>query len=148
MGDRLDGVGGRMGIGRNGERGWVIVGGEGRGLIVRVGGGVGCAVQVDLFFYREPDEGKDREEEEGGAAEFAAVEYAAPTLALGGDAQWGPEAAEAGQWETDAAAGAVPAGAPAGWDVGAAAAPVAPAGWDPAAPAEAPVAPAGWEPAA
>ena len=112
--------------------------------------------QVDLFFYREPEESKDRDEEEGAAPEFAAVEYTAPALALGGDAQWGPEAAEAGQWETDAAA--VPAGVPAaaewattgaapaaaGWDVGAT--PGAPAGWDTAAPAVAP--PAGWEPAA
>jgi small subunit ribosomal protein SAe len=31
-------------------------------------------VQVDLFFYREPDETKDREEEEGGIAEFVPVE--------------------------------------------------------------------------
>ncbi|KAG0569863.1 hypothetical protein M758_6G116800 [Ceratodon purpureus] len=115
-------------------------------------------VMVDLFFYREPEESKDREEEEGAAPEFAAVEYAAPALGLGGDAQWGPEAAEAGQWETPeaavAAAGvpaaewAAPGAAPvaAGWDVGAAAA--APAGWDTAAPAAAPAAPAGWEPAA
>jgi len=113
-------------------------------------------VQVDLFFYREPEESKDRDEEEGAAPDFAAVEYTAPALALGGDAQWGPEAAEAGQWEVDAAAtaAAVPAGTPgpewtgvapaAGWDVGAA--PVAPTGWDTAAPA--PAAPAGWEPAA
>ena len=113
------------------------------GVMIRV-------VQVDLFFYREPEESKDRDEEEAAAPEFAAVDYAAP--GVGGE-QWGPEAAEAAQWEpTDAAA--VPAGAPtaewaapvaapvaAGWDVGAAA---APAGWDTAAAA----APAGWEPAA
>ncbi|XP_024379936.2 small ribosomal subunit protein uS2y [Physcomitrium patens] len=115
-------------------------------------------VMVDLFFYREPDEGKDRDEEEAGAAEFAAVEYPAPALGMVGDAQWGPEAAEAGQWEADASAvatGAVPAGVPAvewtgaavpagaGWDVGAAPAAAPPAGWETAAPA----APAGWEPA-
>lgn len=114
----------------------------------------GWLLQVDLFFYREPEETKDRDDEEGAAPEFAAVEYAAPALALGGDAQWGPEAAEAGQWEVDATAAAVPAGiaapewtgvAPAaGWDVGAA--PAAPAGWDTPA-AAAPAAPAGWEPA-
>jgi len=113
--------------------------------------------QVDLFFYREPEESKDRDEEEGAAPDFAAVEYTAPALALGGDAQWGPEAAEAGQWEADAGtAAAVPVGVPAaewgttgvapaaGWDLGAA--PAAPAGWD--TPAPAPGAPAGWEPAA
>jgi small subunit ribosomal protein SAe len=107
-------------------------------------------VMVDLFFYREPDEGKDREDEEGAAVEFAAVEYAAPAIGIGGDAQWGPETAEAGQWEADAGA-AAPGGAPAGWDMGAGAgagaAPVAPAGWDPAAPADVVAAPAGWEPA-
>jgi small subunit ribosomal protein SAe len=111
-------------------------------------------VMVDLFFYREPEESKDRDEEEGAAPEFAAVEYAAPAL-LTGDAEWGPEAAQAGQWE-GATEAAVPAGAPAtewaapaaaptaGWDVGA----PAPAGWDTAAAAPAPAAPAGWEPAA
>jgi len=101
-------------------------------------------VMVDLFFYREPEETKEREEDEGAAPEFAAVEYAAPALGLAGE-QWGPEAAEAGQWEPEVAAvpasGAVPA---AGWDVAA----PAPAGWDTAAPAAAPAAPAGWEPAA
>jgi small subunit ribosomal protein SAe len=98
-------------------------------------------VMVDLFFYREPEDSKERDEEEGAAPEFAAVEYAAPALGLGGE-QWGPEAAEAGQWEPEAAVPAgVPAAAPAaaGWDVGAA--PAVPAGWDTAAAA----APAGWE---
>lgn len=113
-----------------------------------------CRFQVDLFFYREPEESKDRDEEEGAAPEFAAVEYAAPTIGMGGEAQWGPEAAGAGQWEPEVAAAAgVPAAdwtaptdapAAAGWDVGAA----APAGWDTAAAAApAPAAPAGWEPA-
>lgn len=116
------------------------------------------AWQVDLFFYREPEESKDRDEEEGAAPDFAAVEYTAPTIALGGDQQWGVEGAEAGQWEADSAvapanvAGAewatAGAAAPAaGWDVGAA--PAAPAGWDnSAAPAAAAAPPAGWEPAA
>jgi small subunit ribosomal protein SAe len=112
-------------------------------------------MQVDLFFYREPEESKDHDEEEGAAPEFAAVEYTAPALGLPADAEWGPEAAQASQWEGDAAA--APAAAPAaewaapsavpaaGWDVGA----PAPAGWDTAAaPAAAPAAPAGWEPAA
>ncbi len=65
-------------------------------------------VQVDLFFYREPDETKDREEEEGGVAEFVPVEYAAPPLPVpGADTQWEGEAA--GQWEPDLASVAVPA---------------------------------------
>jgi small subunit ribosomal protein SAe len=110
-------------------------------------------VMVDLFFYREPEEAKDRDEDEGAAPEFAAVEYAAP--ALTGE-QWGPEAAEAGQWEPEVAAVAAPAAewaaqagavpAAAGWDMGA----PAPAGWDTTAAPDAPaaVAPAGWEPAA
>lgn len=137
-----------------GFRGWDVA----RTLNCLVNAIGGCALQVDLFFYREPDEGKDRDEEEAGAAEFAAVEYPAPALGMVGDAQWGPEAAEAGQWEADASAvatGAVPAGVPAvewtgaavpagaGWDVGAAPAAAPPAGWETAAPA----APAGWEPA-
>ena len=121
-------------------------------LGVMIGG-----VQVDLFFYREPEESKDRDEEEAAAPEYAAAGYAAPAIGLGGE-QWGLEAAEAGQWEPSegaAVASGVPAGAewaaPAaapvagGWDVGAAA--VAPPGWDTAA-AAAPAAPAGWEPAA
>ncbi len=46
-------------------------------------------MQVDLFFYREPDETKDREDEEGGVAEFVPVEYAAPPLPVSGaDTQW------------------------------------------------------------
>ncbi len=64
-------------------------------------------MQVDLFFYREPDETKDREEEEGGVAEFVPVEYAAPPLPVpGADTQWEGEAA--GQWEPDLASVAVP----------------------------------------
>jgi hypothetical protein len=65
-------------------------------------------VQVDLFFYREPDETKDREEEEGGVAEFVPVEYSAPPIPIpGADAQWEGDAA--GQWEPDVASIAIPA---------------------------------------
>ncbi len=65
-------------------------------------------VQVDLFFYREPDETKDREEEEGGIAEFVPVEYGALPLPVpGADTQW--EADAPGQWEPDVASAAVPA---------------------------------------
>lgn len=46
-------------------------------------------MQVGLFFYREPDETKDREDEEGGVAEIVPVEYAAPPLPVpGADTQW------------------------------------------------------------
>jgi small subunit ribosomal protein SAe len=46
-----------------------------------------------LFFYREPEEVKDREEEEGMVQEFTPAEYGAPAIAAveqwtgdGGDA--------------------------------------------------------------
>ena len=51
-----------------------------------------CSLQVDLFFYRDPEEAKDQEEEAAGAPEYAAVEYAAP-------GQWGAD-----QWTSDVAA--------------------------------------------
>ena len=66
--------------------------------------------QVDLFIYREPEEAKDRDDEEGVAHEFAQPEYAAPALLSAADAQWGPEGADAAQWEPDTAA-AIPAAA-------------------------------------
>ncbi|CAK9189993.1 unnamed protein product [Sphagnum troendelagicum] len=111
-------------------------------------------VMVDLFFYREPDETKDREEEEGAIAEFVPVEYGALPLPVpGADTQW--EADAPGQWEPDVASAAVPAvvAAPdwttqvpaAGWE--GAAAPV-PAGWEGAAPGweGATGAPGNWDP--
>jgi hypothetical protein len=65
-------------------------------------------VQVDLFFYRDPEEAKEQEEEAAAAPEFAAItDYPA------GD-QWG--ASE--QWPTDAVA--PPATVAAGADWGAA----------------------------
>lgn len=114
-------------------------------------------VMVDLFFYREPDETKDREEEEGGAADFTAPEYVPPPALTADATEWTQD----GQWEAEggAAPPAVipPAAAPAEW----AQAPP-PAGWDPAAIAPAsfvppsipaasgweaapPAAPSGWE---
>lgn len=119
-------------------------------------------VMVDLFFYREPDEAKERDEEEGGAPEFTPAEYVPPPTLTASDAQW--DGAEAVQWEAEAApaaAGAVPPGAlpadwvpaPAattGWDTasgtpaGYVAPPVAPSGWETATPASAP---SGWDPA-
>ncbi|BBN03774.1 small subunit ribosomal protein SAe [Marchantia polymorpha subsp. ruderalis] len=105
-------------------------------------------VMVDLFFYREPDETKDREEEEGGPAEFTATEYVPPSALVATEGQW--EGVEAGQWEAEGAAVpavALPPGvAPAEW---VAAAPPAAAGWETApvaAPYVAPtVVPTGWE---
>ncbi|KAL5219654.1 hypothetical protein ABZP36_020338 [Zizania latifolia] len=105
---------------------------------------------VDLFFYRDPEEAKELEEEEAVAApEYGAVaEYGAPPTDNWGDQQWGGEAQPA----------AVPAATTADW--GAAPAPVAAEGWDAAAvpppaaapPAAAPLweegsapAPTGWQ---
>jgi small subunit ribosomal protein SAe len=67
-----------------------------------------CSVQVDLFFYRDPEEAKEQEEEAAAAPEFAAI-----TDYPSGD-QWG--ASE--QWPTDAVA--PPATVAAGADWGAA----------------------------
>lgn len=45
-------------------------------------------MQVDLFFYREPEEAKEQEEEEVVAApDFGGLDYPAATLALPGD-EW------------------------------------------------------------
>lgn len=118
-------------------------------------------VMVDLFFYREPDETKDREEEEGGAPEFTPAEYVPPPALTAGDAtEWTQE----GQWEPEGAAvppSVIPpsqapaewvaAAPPAGWDPASMPAPASfvppsvpnPSGWEPVQPA----APSGWEPA-
>jgi small subunit ribosomal protein SAe len=109
-------------------------------------------IMVDLFFYREPDETKDRDDEEAAAPEFTSAEYVPPPALTGGDAaDW----TQGGQWEPEGPVvpptAMPPAEAPADWT---AAAP--PAGWDPASMAPpAPAgfappasAPSGWEPAA
>uniref|UniRef100_A0A0E0EED0 Small ribosomal subunit protein uS2 n=1 Tax=Oryza meridionalis TaxID=40149 RepID=A0A0E0EED0_9ORYZ len=88
-------------------------------------------VMVDLFFYRDPEEAKEQEEEEAAlvAPDYGAVaEYAAPAADT-----WG------GEWGTDAAAQPASVPAQAGADWTAAPAPAA-GGWDAAA-APAP----GWE---
>lgn len=49
-------------------------------------------MQVDLFFYRDPEEAKEQEEEAAAAPEFAAItDYQAPE-------QWGGD-----QWTSDVA---------------------------------------------
>jgi small subunit ribosomal protein SAe len=92
-------------------------------------------IMVDLFFYRDPEEAKELEEEEALVApEYGAVaEYTAPTADT-----WG------GEWPGAAApAAALPAQAGAEWT--GAPAPAADGGWDAvAAPAPAPAA-TGWE---
>ncbi|KAL5198661.1 hypothetical protein ABZP36_002173 [Zizania latifolia] len=96
---------------------------------------IGEHQKVDLFFYRDPEEAKEQEEEEALVApDYGAVaEYTAPAADT-----WG------GEWGADAAAppAAVPAQAGADWT--AAPAPAA-GGWDMAAAPAAPVAAPGWE---
>ncbi|XP_020102269.1 40S ribosomal protein SA-like [Ananas comosus] len=104
-------------------------------------------VMVDLFFYRDPEEAKEQEEEEAPVA----PEYGAVTefTGMGPTDQWTSD-----QWVSDV--GAVPAAAiPAvpAVDWATAQAPVAGDGWDVAAAppvdgAAPPVVPSGWEPAA
>lgn len=102
-------------------------------------------VMVDLFFYREADEAKEREEEEIAPAEYV------PTFTLGAE-QWPTEVADA-QWESEAPAVpsivppvagadwlAAPVPEAVAWDIAAAPAIPAAAGWDAAIPAA-----AGWD---
>ncbi|CAN6571128.1 unnamed protein product [Malus baccata var. baccata] len=79
-------------------------------------------VMVDLFFYREPEEAKDKEEE-GAAIEYG-NDFSAPVV---GD--WSAPISDA-QWVTDAPA--PPIAAAPGWT--AEAAPIAADGWDAVAP--------------
>ncbi|CAN6321217.1 unnamed protein product [Urochloa humidicola] len=100
-------------------------------------------VMVDLFFYRDPEEAKEQEEEAAAAPDFAAItDYQAADQWGGGD-----------QWTSDVAPPAAVGGTGAEW--GAAPAPVPTGeGWDPAGappPADGAVplaAPTGWDPAA
>ena len=104
---------------------------------------------VDLFFYRDPEEAKEQEEEAAAAPEFAAITDYQAADQWPGD-QWSsevvaPPAATIAEW----GAAQAPVAAADGWDQ--AGAPVAvegavppvvpPTGWDPAAqpPAQ------GWE---
>eukprot|EP00250_Pteridium_aquilinum_P007130 c16914_g1_i1 orf=384-1316(-) len=108
-------------------------------------------VMVDLFFYREPEEAKEREEEEGAAPEFTPAEYNAPPIAIAAE-QWGTEGGDAGNWEPVAPAPAVVQAPVQDWSAGAAvpvqgwdAAPPPAAGFIPSVAPPAPVAPAGWD---
>ncbi|KAH9291435.1 hypothetical protein KI387_043374, partial [Taxus chinensis] len=98
-------------------------------------------IMVDLFFYREPEEAKEHDEEDAPAPEYTA-DYTAPALALPGE-QWGSEVVDA-QWgapETGAIPVAVPPIPAADWT--GASGPISGEGWD-TAPAPLPTA-AGWE---
>lgn len=49
-------------------------------------------MQVDLFFYRDPEEAKEQEDEAAGAPEYAAItDYGAAAGQWGGD-QWAADA--------------------------------------------------------
>ncbi|KAA8540210.1 hypothetical protein F0562_024227 [Nyssa sinensis] len=112
-------------------------------------------VMVDLFFYREPEEAKEQEEEEVPVAPDYG-DYSAAALGGISSDQWPAQIGE-GQWTTDVATPSIPA-VPAGWTPDQA--PISGDGWDsaaapipgavmdvaPAAPA-APtaLAPTGWE---
>jgi len=115
-------------------------------------------IMVDLFFYREPEETKDHEDEEAPVAEYTA-DYTAPALTIPGDqwgadipdAQWGapepsaiPVVAAASDWT-----GAAAPIAAEGWDTAPAPSPLPTAGWDAASMPSIPAAPVpGWEPSA
>eukprot|EP00270_Netrium_digitus_P002909 TRINITY_DN132_c0_g1_i5.p1 TRINITY_DN132_c0_g1~~TRINITY_DN132_c0_g1_i5.p1 ORF type:complete len:337 (+),score=110.59 TRINITY_DN132_c0_g1_i5:185-1195(+) len=117
-------------------------------------------VMVDLFFYREPEDVKDREEEEvvpgaggefgvpdfGGAAAPGAVGLVPPALS---DAQWDAAPTAGGEWE--AAAAAPPAAVGAEWATGPVPGPIGGVSWEATAapvPAAAAIVPSGWEGAA
>ncbi|CAH9070019.1 unnamed protein product [Cuscuta europaea] len=99
-------------------------------------------IMVDLFFYREPEESKEQEEEEVAAIQDY-PEYS--NTAIGVD--WSSSQITEGQWNPDAVA--APAGD--GWAADAAPAQID-GGWDAAAPPPEPVqtvvpdiAPSGWD---
>ncbi|KAK4789901.1 hypothetical protein SAY86_017205 [Trapa natans] len=94
-------------------------------------------VMVDLFFYRDPEEAKQQEDEEA----------VVPAEAYGADynaEQWTSQIADA-QWGGDVAAPAVAEIQASGWTEAGA---VAGGGWEAAAPPSGAVAAGGWEAAA
>lgn len=66
--------------------------------------------QVDLFFYREPEEAKEQQEEEAPAPDYA--DYSAATLGVD---TWGTGGIPEGEWSMNAPQPAIAAVAPAGW---------------------------------
>ena len=68
-------------------------------------------LQADLFFYREPEESKEQQEEE--TAPAADYDYGAAAIAGASD-QWGGQISDA-QWAGDAVAPAIPAVPAVGW---------------------------------
>ncbi|KAG5563570.1 hypothetical protein RHGRI_006116 [Rhododendron griersonianum] len=83
-------------------------------------------VMVDLFFYREPEESKEQQEEEAPVQDYA--DYGAPALgALTADT-WGDNT----QWQGDTGAPAIASAVSTGWTQEPV--PVAGEGWDAAAP--------------
>ncbi|XP_030468647.1 40S ribosomal protein SA-like [Syzygium oleosum] len=109
-------------------------------------------VMVDLFFYREPEEAKQQEEDEAVVAgDYGITDYAAGQAMPD---QWTSQIPDS-QWASEAAAPPMPAIQPTGWTESA---PVAADGWEIAAapppsaavvpavvPAVAPSNDAGWE---
>ncbi|KAL5975566.1 hypothetical protein ACLOJK_019891 [Asimina triloba] len=118
-------------------------------------------VMVDLFFYREPEEAKDQEEEEvAPVADFGAIDYSGPALGPPGDDWAGqiPDAQLGGAMPVVPPIPSIPAtdwnGAPVavaadGWDAAAAPAPIGAAAPAPIGAAGlasiTPPAPTGWE---
>ncbi|XAR53256.1 hypothetical protein NMG60_11021730 [Bertholletia excelsa] len=94
-------------------------------------------VMVDLFFYREPEEAKEQEEEQGPAA---AADYGDFGTAAQSVDQWGGQITDA-QWPVDAVAPPIPAVPAAGWAPEAGPVSVAGEGWDAAVAPPMPVPP-------
>jgi len=103
-------------------------------------------IMVDLFFYREPEETKEKEEDEAGALDYP--EYSG---AIGGISdQWSNQITDA-QWNQEGVPAAIPAVPGVGWTPDASVPVASGDGWDAvppppmaAAPVES-VPPSGWE---
>jgi len=109
-----------------------------RGTVSRGGGNAAWEVPVDLFFYRDPEEVADKEEEAQAAGETAEALYGAQGLPAPGGAGIADDAG----WDESAPFAAEGGPAPAGEEWGAAAPGAAGAGGEWEAAAAAPAAPA------
>lgn len=109
-----------------------------RGTVSRGGGNAAWEVPVDLFFYRDPEEVADKEEEAQAADETAEALYGAQGLPAPGGAGIADDAG----WDESAPFAAEGGPAPAGEEWGAAAPGAAGAGGEWEAAAAAPAAPA------